>query len=128
MYDTYWYNNLIKPELSPPNYIFGPVWAILYSLMFISLLNYAYTKGKDKTRGYIFFILQLALNILWSPVFFLMHSILLGLAVVILLDISILLTIKYFYKTSKISAYLLIPYLIWCLFATYLNFGYLILN
>jgi tryptophan-rich sensory protein len=82
----------------------------------------------EKTFGYVVFAIQLILNLAWSPVFFLMQNIPLALAIVLLLDMAIMLTILEFYSVSKISGLILIPYFIWSLFATYLTLGYLVLN
>ena len=128
MFNSNWYNSLIKPPMSPPNSIFAPVWGVLYVLMLISLIIYIKEQKTNKLSGYIYFSIQLFLNIIWSPIFFGAKSILGGLVVIILLDIFVILTLKKFYNVSKLSAILLIPYLIWILFATYLNIGYLILN
>lgn len=129
MYNSVWYNSLTKPVLSPPSYIFPPVWSVLYVTIFISLILFIITKTKiSKKNGYIYFFIQMILNLLWSPAFFIMQNIGLALFIVILLDIFVILTIKNFYKVSEISAYLLMPYLIWIIFATYLNASYLILN
>jgi tryptophan-rich sensory protein len=114
--------------MAPPNSIFSPVWGVLYILMLVSLILYIKEQKANKLSGYIYFSIQLFLNIIWSPIFFGAESILGGLVVIILLDIFVILTIKKFYNVSKLSAILLIPYLIWILFATYLNIGYLILN
>lgn len=129
MYNSVWFNSLTKPFLNPPSKVFPPVWSVLYILIFISLFFYIVAKtGNLKMRGYLYFGVQILLNLLWSPVFFLAHNIALALFIVILLDIFVVLTIKSFYKMSKISAFLLVPYLLWIFFATYLNFAYLILN
>ena len=128
MYNTIWYQNLTKPFLAPPNWLFGVVWPLLYVMIFVSLIFYIKGKAYNKGSGYLFFILQLLLNFLWSPVFFIMQNITAALVVVILMDLFLILTIRKFYTVSKIAAYLLIPYLIWIIFATYLNAGYLVLN
>lgn len=129
MYDSNWYLSLNKPPLSPPSSVFVPVWSVLYILMFISLgLYIAQDTEKSKIRGFIYFFIQLFFNAIWSPIFFILQNIGFALLVVIFLDIFVLMTIKEFYKISKISAYLLIPYLIWILFATYLNGVYLYIN
>ena len=128
MYNSDWYLNLTKPPLAPPDSIFTPVWAVLYFTMLCSLCLYFYTKNENKTNGYVFFAWQFVLNILWSPVFFLMKNMHLALVIVILMAIFTFLTIKEFCKTSKIAGLILIPYLIWILFAAYLNLGYIILN
>ena len=128
MFKSVWYYNLTKPPLAPPDWIFPPVWSILYFSMLVALLLYLFKTAQNKKSGYIYFIAQLILNFLWTPTFFYLQNIVLALIVIILLDIFVILTIKSFYKVSKISSLILIPYLIWILFATYLNIGYLVLN
>ena len=129
MIDYNWYNELTKPYLSPPSWVFTPVWIILYIMILSSLIIYLTNPTIfSKTKGYIFFAIQIILNLLWSPAFFVMKNIGLALAIIILMDITVFFTIKHFYRVSKFAAYLLIPYLIWILFATYLNLGFLLLN
>lgn len=129
MFNSLWYYNLIRPRFAPPNSIFAPVWTFLYITIFAALIFYVLRKtDKNKFKGYLFFGIQLILNLLWSPVFFLVQNIGMALVIVILLDLFILLTIKHFYSVSKISALILLPYLCWVIFATYLNFGYYFLN
>lgn len=124
-----WYRTLHKPSLNPPSEIFTPVWSVMYSLIFLSLCILLFTKtDADKKFGITFFVIQLILNLSWSPVFFYFHNITFSFIIIILLLIFITLTIISFYQISKISAYLLIPYLIWVTFAAYLNFGIMILN
>ena len=127
MFDSIWYDTLNKPFLNPPAEIFKPVWIILYITIFISLI--LYTKQRNRNiKGYVFFIIQLVLNLIWVPLFFGMHNIAAALADIILLDIFLLLTIKEFYKVSKTAALFLVPYFLWILFAFYLNFSILINN
>ena len=129
MFNSIWYQTLNRPFLSPPAWIFMPMWTILYITIFISLIFYAKSnKSQDKKWGYTLFILQMLANFAWSPVFFGLKNIPFALAIVILLDILVLFNIIEFYKNSKIAGFLLNPYFVWILFATYLNFGYLILN
>jgi tryptophan-rich sensory protein len=129
MYNSVWYNNLIRPFLAPPSYIFTPVWIVLYLSIIIALILYITSFSiKDKKIGYIFFTIQLILNLIWSPIFFGMQNILLALIIILLMDVFLVLTIKKFYSISKLSGLILIPYLIWILFATYLNIGYFVLN
>ena len=128
MFNSAWYLSLIKPSFSPPNWLYAPVWTLLYILIFASLVFYLSADSPYKKTGTLFFSIQMFLNIIWPPVFFGLKSILGGLIVVILLDIFIVLTIWKFYQCFKIAGIVLIPYLIWVLFATYLNIGYLILN
>ena len=128
MYNSDWYNNLTKPFLAPPNEIFAPVWMVLYILIFTALVFYFLKKTENKESGYLFFGIQLFLNIIWSPIFFMAKNIAGAFFVIILLDIFVVLTLIKFYSVKKIAGILLVPYLIWILFATYLNGGYLFLN
>jgi len=128
MYNSIWYYSLTKPPFSPPDSLFAPVWGFLYLTITISFFLYIFQKNKYKTKGYIYFLIQLLLNLLWSLSFFGLQNILLGFINIILLDIFVFLTIKQFYRVSKISGLILLPYFIWILYATYLNLGYLILN
>lgn len=116
------YNTLQKPPLSPPGFIFGIVWTILYILMGVSygLLN---TREliDEKSKG--IYYLQLAVNLLWPILFFVFKARLLSSIWIILLLILIIIMISTFYKKQKLAAYLQIPYLVWTAFATYLNIG-----
>ena len=125
-----WYQYLNKPSFSPPNWVFGPVWTILYFLMGISayLIWIKGLKNKKVKPALKIFIVQLIFNFLWSIFFFGMHNPILSLIDIILLWITILLTIIKFYELSKPAAYLLIPYILWVSFATLLNFAIVILN
>ena len=121
-----WYSTLI---LAPPSWLFSPVWIVLYGLMIVSLIIYITTiSKKNKVWGYLLFVVQILLNLAWTPAFFGVKNIGLALLIVILLDIVVIFNIIEFAKFSKLSAKLLIPYLLWILFATYLNTGLYILN
>ncbi len=129
-----WYKDLNKPLFNPPNWIFAPVWTLLYLLMGISLYL-IWTKeirvGKEireKTIALIIFEVQLILNIAWSFLFFGLKNPLLAFAGIIILWISILLSIIHFYKIDKRAAYILIPYILWVSFAAVLNFSLWRLN
>ena len=128
-----WYVQLNKPFFSPPNWIFGPVWTILYLLMGISLYLVWNKSLKNKIKEFQgiairVFIYQLILNFLWSLVFFGLHNPFLALITIFALWLSIFTLIKYSYKVSKMSAYLLIPYIVWVSFASILNLFIVILN
>lgn len=125
-----WYNSLNKPEFNPPNWLFGPVWTILYLLMGISLFIIwkEDLKNKNVKNAFAIFIVQLIINLLWSVVFFGMHSISGGLIVIIVLLVLIIITIVKFKKISFTASILLIPYLLWVCFATILNFYFYKLN
>ena len=129
MTDLNWYYSLNHPFLTPPSWVFAPAWAALYTMIFISLILFAVKRTrKSKLWGYVLFFGQLVFNFMWSPVFFGMHKILWGLVIIIILDILVFFNIKEFYEVSKKSAYFLIPYFLWLIFATYLTAGILILN
>lgn len=125
-----WYAELRKPSLNPPNWVFGPVWTALYILMGLSLfMVWKEGTGNSLVRPALaIFSVQLLLNLLWSMVFFGMRSISGGLVIIVLLWIAILLTIWKFTGVSRTAAYLLIPYLLWVTFASYLNFSFYQLN
>lgn len=125
-----WYKYLIKPSFSPPDWIFGPVWTILYLMMGVSFYL-IWVKGKTYKKMYYsvnIFAFQLFLNFLWSVLFFGLRAPLLGFIDIIFLLTVILFNIFIFYRTSKPAAYLLIPYFLWVLFATFLNFAIVIFN
>ena len=129
MFDSIWYDNLIKPFMTPPAWIFSPVWIILYATLLVSLISYSVTiTQKKKIDGYILFVSQMIFNLLWSPVFFVFHKIGFALVIVIIMDIIVLFMIKKFFSVSKLAGLILVPYFIWILFATYLNFQFLVLN
>jgi translocator protein len=123
-----WYAELEKPPLNPPNFLFGPVWSVLYVLIGVSLYLYWTAKGDGKWSGYVAFGVQMVLNALWSVVFFGLQMPLLGVWVIALLDIMVIVTIILFYEHSKLAAYLLVPYLLWISFATYLSVSIWLLN
>jgi benzodiazapine receptor len=124
-----WYSNLEKPFLNPPNWVFGPVWSILYLLIGISLAIIITTNIKSNMAStYFWFAGQLVLNTLWSIVFFGLHSPEYGIVIIIGLIISIIMTIRSFYPINKTAAALLLPYLLWVCFATYLNIAIAVLN
>ncbi|UCE18277.1 MAG: tryptophan-rich sensory protein [Gemmatimonadota bacterium] len=125
-----WYAALNKPSFTPPNWVFGPVWITLYLMMGISaylVWRLGLNEPGVKT-ALLLFGLQLALNALWSPVFFGLKSPLAGAAVIILLWIVLLATIMVFFNLSRISAILLIPYILWVSYAAVLNISIMILN
>ncbi len=119
-----WYAELQKPALNPPNWIFAPVWTTLYILMGISLFLIWEKVGKMKKNVLLFFVffLQLILNSLWSIIFFGLQNPGVAMINIVLLWTSLVATIFIFWKESKVAGYLLLPYLAWISFATYLNY------
>ena len=125
-----WYLTLEKPFFNPPNWIFGPVWVILYFLMAISLYI-VWNKGiktKQSKLAISFFAIQLVLNSLWSIIFFGLKSPFFAFICILFLLLAILLTMNSFYKISKTAFYLLFLYVLWVIFATILNFAIYYLN
>jgi tryptophan-rich sensory protein len=124
-----WYAGLDKPPFLPPNEIFGPVWTLLYLLMGIALfLVWIKDKKINAATTYTAFGAQLLLNLLWSIVFFGLHLPWIGVLVIVSLIASIIWTISEFSKYSKAAMWLLMPYLAWVCFATYLTLGVAFLN
>jgi len=127
-----WYASLVKPFFSPPNWLFAPVWTLLFLMMGVSV--YLLLENKDKKLelkrkiALTFFVIQFVFNILWSYLFFGLRNPLLGLIGIVILWIFIFATIFYSYKVDKRAAWLLVPYLLWVTFASVLNFAILILN
>jgi len=125
-----WYAGITKPTFSPPNWIFAPVWTTLFALMGIAAYL-VYEKGTNKKVVKValgIFAIQLVLNIKWSLIFFGMHNPGYAFIEIIFLWLAILLTIIAFFKISKPAAYLLIPYILWVSFASFLNFSIWQLN
>jgi tryptophan-rich sensory protein len=125
-----WYATLNKPFFNPPNWLFGPIWTLLYTLMGISLYLVWQKKNKTvlKKISMIVFFIQLGLNTLWSIIFFWYKLPPAAFIEIILLWVSIFLTIKYFKKISPIAAALLYPYIAWVSFAAILNAAIVVLN
>ena len=121
-----WYSRLKKPSFNPPNWLFGPVWTLLYILMGISL--YIIWNANGPVLAIIFFIIQLILNFLWSLLFFSLRKPLVAFIDIILLLAMIILTAIEFYQISSIAAFLFIPYILWVSFASLLNFSVYSLN
>ena len=120
------YNIVNKPPLSPSGSIFPIVWSILYLLMGLSYMLFKQNDNDDTIS--LYYYLQLGFNLFWSILFFSFKLRLLSILWIIILDILVIILFIKYLKTNKISAYLLIPYILWILFATYLNIGVYILN
>ena len=114
------YQTLNKPFYLPPQ-LFPIVWTILYILMGISFYLFWNAEGGDKEKGYRYFFIQLFLNFFWTIIFFGFRRFGFAVIWILLMIVFICLTILEFYKVDKKAAYLLIPYLLWTLFATYLT-------
>ena len=123
-----WYQTIDKPFFTPPSWVFGPAWTILYLLMGIALFLIWKSDHPSKKTALWVFGIQLVLNGIWSPAFFGLESPILGLVVIVPLWILIVVCIKVFFPIHKTASYLMVPYLLWVSFATALNAGIWYLN
>jgi benzodiazapine receptor len=142
----YWYSRLVKPHFTPPDWIFAPVWTVLYGLMAIAAWmiwrtprrrtrsKYYSSYQGDDTQGVAridalaVFYIQLGLNLLWVEMFFHFNRMLVSSVIILALWIAILFTIVMFWRVRALAAWLLVPYLAWITFATALNLAFLRLN
>jgi tryptophan-rich sensory protein len=122
-----WYSELIKSNYNPPDWIFAPVWTALYLMMTLAIWFFWHSKNRDMNTIYIYFI-HIVFNTTWSIVFFGLHQILFALIVLLILIFLIVILIIRFKRVNLVSYYLMIPYLLWTLYALFLNFNLLILN
>jgi tryptophan-rich sensory protein len=122
-----WYSELIKSNYNPPDWIFAPVWTALYLMMTLAIWFFWHSKNRDMNTIYIYFI-HIVFNTTWSIVFFGLHQILFALIVLLILIFLIVILIIRFKRGNLTSYYLMIPYLLWTLYALFLNFNLLILN
>ena len=124
-----WYTTLQRPRLTPPDWVFGPVWAVLYVMIAVSIFLFIRKYKSENGYGiYVLIVLHLIFNLSWTGFFFGLKAPGLALIDIILLDISLVFMIRYFWQADVLSSILLWPYLIWVLFATYLNASFYILN
>jgi tryptophan-rich sensory protein len=123
-----WYAALHKPFFNPPNWIFGPVWTILYTLMAVSLYLIFRASHPDRSKAMALFFLQLALNAIWSFLFFQYHLLLISLIEIILMLGTIIAFTILSHSINKTASYCFIPYIAWVSFATLLNAGIWYLN
>lgn len=123
-----WYNKLNKSSLTPPNWVFGVVWPILYAMMGVSMFIYLKSNNyKIFSCAVLLFLVQLVLNLSWTRIFFKNKNTKLALFVLFLVIIFTILTYRSMRRINKNASMLLIPYILWLLFAFYLNF-YIVLN
>ncbi len=127
--DNPWFAALAKPALYPPPATFGIVWSILYVMMGVSLALVMTARGAPgRGVAIVAFVVQLALNLAWTPVFFAAHQITAALVLIVVMAVAIAVTIVLFRRVRPAAALLLLPYLAWVLFATYLNWAFLDAN
>ncbi len=122
-----WYSQLVKSNYNPPDWIFAPVWTTLYLMMTLAVWLFWHSKERDMNTIYIYFI-HILFNTTWSVVFFAFHNISLALLNLMILICLIIILIIRFKRVNYVSAYLMIPYLLWSCYALFLNFNLYILN
>ena len=122
-----WYSQLVKSNFNPPDWIFAPVWTTLYLMMTLAIWFFWHSKNRNLSTVYLYFI-HILFNTTWSIIFFGLHQILLALFVLFGLILMIMILMLRFKRVNIVSYYLMIPYLLWCCFALFLNFNLLILN
>ena len=122
-----WYSQLVKSNYNPPDWIFAPVWTTLYLMMTLAIWFFWHSKKRDMNTIYIYFI-HILFNTTWSVVFFVFHNILLALINLTILLCLIIILILRFKRVNYVSAYLMIPYLLWSCYALFLNFNLFLLN
>lgn len=120
-----WYAALAKPSFNPPGWVFGPVWTILYVL--IAIADARTFEGRTG-RAFSLWLVQMALNFAWSPVFFGLHRPGIALLIIAALLVTILMFIAYRWRGDRVSATLFVPYAAWVAFASVLNASIVVLN
>lgn len=124
-----WYRTLVRPSFTPPDWLFGPVWTLLYLMMGIAAwLATSAAAGPLRNRILLVFLVQLSLNFFWSLIFFNRHQIGFALIEVVALWFAIAASAWLFSQSSRLAAWLMLPYLAWVTFATALNAGFWWLN
>ncbi|AEN05011.1 TspO/MBR family protein [Halolamina sp.] len=126
-----WYETLERPALAPPNWVFGPVWTTLFALIggAVWLVWRQAEAAPRRVRvALVVFVVHFAANLAWSLVFFGLQEIAAGLAVILVLWLLIVATMWAFDRVDRRAALLLVPYLLWVSFATYLNYQFWVLN
>lgn len=123
-----WYAEANKPWFTPPNWAFGPAWALWYTIMAIAAWQVWNSNSKWRKPALISYVIQLTLNAIWSPVFFGAQQLFLGAIIAAFLALAVFVTMCLFHLSRKSAGWLLAPYWGWCVFATALSFGLLINN
>jgi tryptophan-rich sensory protein len=122
-----WYSALVKSNLNPPDWVFGPVWTTLYLFMTVAIWS-AWHKNRKNVNLVYYYLIHLLFNTTWSIVFFVFHNIFLALINLIILILFIIFLMLKYKKVSQLSYYLMIPYLLWCCYALILNLSLFVLN
>ena len=122
------YESLTAPPLAPPGWVFPVVWTVLYILMGVAAGLVARTADVDRDRALFLYYIQLGLNVLWPLVFFRFEWVTVAAVWLLVLTVAVFLTQRQFRSVNTAAGWLLVPYLLWCCFALYLNVGYAVLN
>lgn len=122
------YDTLVRPPLSPPGWLFPVVWTVLYILMGTAAGIVCNSGRPGRRPALTWYYLQLFINFLWSPLFFGLGWLTFAAVWLALLVVAVWATYRHFHHINPVSGYLLVPYLVWCLFALYLNIGFVVLN
>jgi tryptophan-rich sensory protein len=124
-----WYREAEKPPWTPPNWLFGPVWTFLYTAMAVAAwLVWRRCGWRGARTALLLYAGQLVLNAIWTPLFFGAEQLWLGLAVIVALDFVLAATVIAFFRLHRLAGALMVPYLLWALYATSLNAGVAALN
>ncbi|NYI21997.1 tryptophan-rich sensory protein [Sphingobium indicum] len=122
-YGNRWFAALAKPELIPPGWVFGAAWTVLYVLMALAFAIVLHARGaRGRGAAITAFVAQLILNLLWSPLFFRAHQVDQALALIVVLFALVAVTTALFWRVRRVAGLLLLPYLCWLAFASYLNY------
>jgi tryptophan-rich sensory protein len=122
-----WYHQLARPDWTPPDWIFGPVWAALYAMMAVAAWL-VWRQARSSNSALVLYVLQLALNVIWSVLFFGLRSPALAAVEIVVLWLVILATLSAFWRRSPAAGLLMVPYAAWVAFAALLNFEFVRLN
>lgn len=124
-----WYETLQRPLLTPPDWVFTPVWTTLYVMIVISLILFLRAYRREQGYGiYVLIVIHLIANFAWTGIFFGLQAPGLALIDILVLDMSLIVMVWFFRHINRMSSILLWPYLLWVLFATYLNAAFYVLN
>lgn len=123
-----WYKSLKKSSLTPPGWVISVVWAILYVMIIASGIIFLKNGGSVYSAGFLYYCVAWILNFSWSQIFFKYENLDLSFVVIVGMLVFITLNIWEFYNVSRIAAYLLVPYVAWVSFATYLNGQIVVMN
>lgn len=122
-YGNRWFAALAKPELMPPGWVFGAAWTLLYILMALAFAMVLHARGaRGRGVAITLFLVQFALNLIWSPLFFRAHQVGDALVLILVLAVLVAVTTALFRRIRRAAGWLLLPYLLWLAFAAYLNY------